>query len=107
MTGQRDYTIAGGLLGLTAGDALGAGYESVPSVTGPVEMIGGGRFDWAPGERTDEPQMAICIAENASGDSICLDALGDQLIAWAGGSIHNSERFGRRKLTDARVPLFR
>ena len=54
---------AGSLLGLAAGDALGAGYEFHPSGPARAEMVGGGLGGWEPGEWTDDTQMAICIAE--------------------------------------------
>ncbi len=71
------------LIGLAAGDALGAGYEFGPAFDGPVEMKGGGPFGWAPGEWTDDTQMAICIADQAATGDLDLDALGDRFIAWA------------------------
>ena len=74
---------AGVLIGLAAGDALGAGYEFGPAFDGPVEMKGGGPFGWAPGEWTDDTQMAICIADQAATGDLDLDALGDRFIAWA------------------------
>lgn len=74
---------AGVLVGLAAGDALGAGYEFGPAFDGPVEMKGGGPFGWEPGEWTDDTQMAICIAEQAATGDLDLDALGDRFIAWA------------------------
>ncbi len=83
MTTQREDRIAGVLIGLAAGDALGAGYEFGPPVTGPVEMIGGGPFGWEPGEWTDDTQMAICIAEGSTPGHIDLDAVGDRFIEWA------------------------
>lgn len=80
---ERIDRIEGVLIGLAAGDALGAGYEFGPPVTGPVEMIGGGRFGWEPGEWTDDTQMAICVAENSSPGTIDLTHLGDRFIEWA------------------------
>jgi ADP-ribosyl-[dinitrogen reductase] hydrolase len=74
---------AGVLVGLAAGDALGAGYEFGPAFDGPVEMKGGGPFGWEPGEWTDDTQMAICIAEQTATGDLDLDALGDRFIAWA------------------------
>jgi len=79
----RDDRIAGALVGLAAGDALGAGYEFGPAFDGPVSMIGGGPFGWEPGEWTDDTQMAICIAEQAATGDLDLDALGDRFIAWS------------------------
>ena len=81
MTGREDR-IAGVLLGLAAGDALGAGYEFGPAVSGPVGMIGGGHFGWEPGEWTDDTQMAICIAESSAPGTIDVDTVGDRFIAW-------------------------
>ncbi len=81
MTSVEDRA-AGVLIGLAAGDALGAGYEFGPAFDGPVEMKGGGPFGWEPGEWTDDTQMAICIAEQASTGDPDLDALGDRFIAW-------------------------
>ncbi len=63
----------GCMVGAAVGDALGAPFEFLPSGTyrdrfpvaardGAGEMIGGGAFDWAPGEFTDDTQMALVIA---------------------------------------------
>ncbi len=56
--------LLGSLLGLAVGDALGAAVEfqardSFPPVT---NMVGGGVFDLAPGQWTDDTSMALCIA---------------------------------------------
>ncbi|MCL1693980.1 MAG: ADP-ribosylglycohydrolase family protein [Actinomycetia bacterium] len=80
----RHDRAAGVLVGLAAGDALGAGYEFGPAFDGPVEMKGGGPFGWEPGEWTDDTQMAICIAEQASTGDLDLGLVGDRFIAWAG-----------------------
>jgi ADP-ribosyl-[dinitrogen reductase] hydrolase len=82
MSARLDRAV-GVLVGLAAGDALGAGYEFGPAFDGPVEMQGGGPFGWEPGEWTDDTQMAICIAEQAATGDLDLDALGDRFIAWA------------------------
>lgn len=59
---QRDRA-AGVLVGQACGDALGVPYEFGPPLrdTKP-EMIGGGLGPYAPGEWSDDTQMAICIA---------------------------------------------
>ncbi len=56
----------GCLLGLAAGDALGATLEfRSPGSFKPIEdMIGGGPFDLRPGEWTDDTSMALCLAES-------------------------------------------
>jgi ADP-ribosyl-[dinitrogen reductase] hydrolase len=56
--------IAGTLLGLAAGDALGAGYEFGPPLPDdtPIAMVGGTTFGWEPGEWTDDTGMAVAIA---------------------------------------------
>jgi ADP-ribosylglycohydrolase len=65
----------GAVLGSAVGDALGAPFEfgpagqysarfPTPVLAGAGEMIGGGSFRWAPGEFTDDTQMAIVQAES-------------------------------------------
>ncbi|MFM7093179.1 MAG: ADP-ribosylglycohydrolase family protein, partial [Actinomycetota bacterium] len=65
----------GALVGQAVGDALGAFAEFGPAgqysqrfpspvLTGTGEMIGGGVFGWAPGEFTDDTQMAVALAES-------------------------------------------
>ena len=75
--------IEGTLLGLAAGDALGAGYEFTHPPFGEIAMIGGGLGDFAPGEWTDDTSMAICIAEVAAAGSLDVEAIGDRFLAWA------------------------
>jgi ADP-ribosyl-[dinitrogen reductase] hydrolase len=63
----------GVVLGAAIGDALGAPFEFAPRGTfsarlpdrrpdGEGDMIGGGAFDWAPGEFTDDTQMGLALA---------------------------------------------
>ena len=67
--------VLGAVIGSAVGDALGAPFEfksaglysrtfPSPVIGGIGEMIGGGRFEWAPGEFTDDTQMAILQAES-------------------------------------------
>ena len=88
---QRDRA-AGVLLGLACGDALGAGYEFGPPLApdAEVSMKGGGNFGWAPGEWTDDTQMAVPIlfaAEAAARDGVSLldreDDVARAWVAWA------------------------
>lgn len=56
----------GCLLGLAAGDALGTTLEfEEPGEFAPlIDMIGGGPFNFKPGEWTDDTSMALCLAES-------------------------------------------
>lgn len=78
---------AGVLLASAVGDALGVPYEFAPHFTGEPQMTGGGLGPYAPGEHSDDTQMAVCIAEVAATgadltDSAVLDAIADRFIAW-------------------------
>lgn len=82
----------GVLVGTAAGDALGAGYEFLPPerIT-EVKMKGGGHFNWAPGEWTDDTSMAMAIAEVAAqgadiGRGAGLDAVAAQFVRWYQGN---------------------
>lgn len=62
---RLDDRITGVLVGAAVGDALGVPYELVdPPLTWPnrPQMLGGGLGDYAPGEYSDDTQMAWCIA---------------------------------------------
>ncbi|HVH06131.1 MAG TPA: ADP-ribosylglycohydrolase family protein [Myxococcota bacterium] len=54
----------GCLLGLAVGDALGTTVEFAPrgSFEPVADLVGGGPFDLAPGEWTDDTSMALCLA---------------------------------------------
>ncbi len=81
--GQPDLDrCAGALLGLAAGDALGAGYEFRAPPTGPAQMIGGGLGGWGPGEWTDDTQMAICIAEEAATGALSPGKVAERFLEW-------------------------
>lgn len=75
--------VAGALLGLAVGDALGAGYEfeSAP-FHGTAEMIGGGLGGFAPGEWTDDTTMAVCIAQVTAEGAVDLDAIAERFLDW-------------------------
>jgi len=85
-TAQLDRAV-GVLLGTAAGDALGAGYEFGPPLpaTTPVAMNGGGTFEWAPGEWTDDTSMAwVIAAEAATGTDLRTPQAQDRIAqAWA------------------------
>jgi ADP-ribosyl-[dinitrogen reductase] hydrolase len=56
----------GCLLGLAAGDAVGTTLEfRSPGSFEPIDdMVGGGPFELAPGEWTDDTSLALCLAES-------------------------------------------
>lgn len=67
--------VVGVVVGAAVGDALGAPFEFAPRGTfsarlpdrrpdGVGDMIGGGTFDWAPGEFTDDTQMGVALARS-------------------------------------------
>ena len=60
------YRVRGALVGLAVGDAVGTTVEfRRPGTFAPVTgMAGGGPFDLAPGEWTDDTSMALCLAES-------------------------------------------
>jgi len=77
--------IAGVLLGTAAGDALGAGYEFTrPGPDLPIDMIGGGLGNFAPGEWTDDTSMALAVALAADehGPGMNLDAVAAGFVRW-------------------------
>lgn len=78
---QIDRAI-GALLALATGDALGAGYEFQSDPPADPEMIGGGPFNFAPGEWTDDSQMAICVARVAATGDLDPTAVGDRFLEW-------------------------
>jgi ADP-ribosyl-[dinitrogen reductase] hydrolase len=74
----------GTLVGAAVGDALGAPFEFKPAGTyharfpqpvlgGKAEMIGGGSFHWAPGEFTDDTQLALALAESLLANNCAFD----------------------------------
>src|SRR4051812_6613728 len=72
-TMHRSHRAAGALVGSAVGDALGAPFEfgppgrfsarfPTPARGAQTEMCGGGSCGWAPGEFTDDTQMALLVA---------------------------------------------
>lgn len=78
LVGRRDRA-RGALLGLACGDAVGTTLEfQRPGTFEPIaDMVGGGPFDLAPGQWTDDTSMALCLAESMV-DTGAMD-LADQL----------------------------
>ena len=85
----------GAVVGSAVGDALGAPFEFGPAgaygkrfpelVLGGIgEMIGGGGFDWEPGEFTDDTQMALVQAESIlAHDGVAGADLFERFRVWA------------------------
>lgn len=71
----QEQSAIGAIVGSAVGDALGAPFEfkapglfaktfPTPIIGEKGEMIGGGSFNWARGEFTDDTQMAMALAES-------------------------------------------
>ncbi|MBW6439277.1 ADP-ribosylglycohydrolase family protein [Actinoplanes hulinensis] len=80
---------AGVLLGAACGDALGVPYEfASPPPPGQVpRMIGGSLGPYAPGEYSDDTQMAVCVAEVAATgadlrEPAALDRIAANFLRW-------------------------
>jgi ADP-ribosylglycohydrolase len=80
---------AGVLLAAACGDALGVPYEFQPRLRADEqpEMRGGGLGPYAPGEYSDDTQMAVCIAQvTATGadlrDADALDRVAGAFLRW-------------------------
>jgi ADP-ribosylglycohydrolase len=89
-TAIRRDRIAGGLLGLHAGDALGAtvefsSWEKVREryPAGLRDIVGGGPFAWPPGHATDDTDLtrAVLLAYLEPGDDV-VRAAADHMLAW-------------------------
>ncbi|HXV94890.1 MAG TPA: ADP-ribosylglycohydrolase family protein [Pseudonocardia sp.] len=83
----------GVLLGAAAGDALGVPYEyGSPPLPGPGEeprMLGGGLGDYAPGQWSDDTEMASVIAQVAATgadlrEEVALDRVAAGFLRWYG-----------------------
>jgi len=76
----------GVLLGLAVGDAMGAPLEFQPARTPAnyvTEMIGGGWQQLAPGEWTDDTQLALCIVDSLVAKSVFdPDDIARRFVAW-------------------------
>jgi ADP-ribosylglycohydrolase len=89
LTPEQADRAAGVLLAQACGDALGAGteFQSTPlPASTPIAMTGGGAFDWAPGEWTDDTQMSIVILQAAelaqANQGSLTDHLDDIVSGW-------------------------
>jgi ADP-ribosylglycohydrolase len=89
----RRERVAGGLLGVHAGDALGAtvefsSWEAVRDryPDGVTEIVGGGPFGWPAGHATDDTDLtrAVLLAYLSPGDDV-VRAAADHMLAWLDG----------------------
>lgn len=84
----------GALLGLAVGDALGTTYEFKRIEQSPypalatqpaTDVVGAGPFGLAPGQITDDTQMAVCLARSlAEHGALDVDDVGRRYVAWMG-----------------------
>ncbi len=108
MSGSRTDRVEGALLASACGDALGVPYEfgSAPlAATESPRMIGGGLGPYAPGEWSDDTQMAVVIARVAASrglaDEAALDAVVDGWVAWLAEGASDAGIQTRRVLGEA------
>jgi ADP-ribosyl-[dinitrogen reductase] hydrolase len=78
--------IQAGLLGLAAGDALGApleflSREEVRALGTQTEIVGGGALGWRPGQGTDDTDLAYAVAR-AYVDGYSLELVADNFLRW-------------------------
>lgn len=94
----RAGRVAGALLGVHAGDALGATLEfhSWPEIKarypdGLREIVGGGPFGWEPGRATDDTDLTRAVLlgylehGGRAGGGDVVKAAGDHMLAWLDG----------------------
>lgn len=64
LTSEQQDRAAGVLVGQATGDALGVPYElGVAPLVGEPRMLGGGLGGIAPGQWSDDTEMAVCLAQ--------------------------------------------
>ena len=77
----------GAVCGGAAGDALGAGYEFTnPHPEDEIAMKGGGAFNWAPGEWTDDTAMAVAILDVLAQGHCDIEEIGENFLSWYASS---------------------
>ncbi|MFN8082621.1 MAG: ADP-ribosylglycohydrolase family protein [Dermatophilaceae bacterium] len=98
---------AGVLLGQACGDALGVPYEFAAPLRGEASMIGGGLGPYAPGQWSDDTEMAVCIARVSATGVDLTSAAADDAIAegfeeWLRGGARDVGAHTRALLVEAR-----
>jgi ADP-ribosylglycohydrolase len=97
---DRADRIAGALLGLHAGDALGATLEfsswsdiRAQYPDGLRDIVGGGPFGWTPGHATDDTDLTRAVLLAYLGDAAdVVRAAADHMLAWLDGDWPGRER---------------
>ncbi|MDP9184018.1 MAG: ADP-ribosylglycohydrolase family protein, partial [Actinomycetota bacterium] len=87
LTSQQTDRAVGALVGQAAGDALGVHYETGIRADGEPKMLGGGFGGIAPGQWSDDTEMALCIARVAATGAdlrteAALDAAAAGFLEW-------------------------
>lgn len=90
------------LIGAAIGDALGAPLEFLPPKPQSewvVDMIGGGKLNWKPGEITDDTMMSLAISQMYLEKGMYhQDFLIDKWLGWAGNVSWDMGRWTKRAL---------
>jgi ADP-ribosyl-[dinitrogen reductase] hydrolase len=91
---ERIERYLGSMLGLAVGDALGTRVEfQAPGTFAPIDLMeGGGPFNLAPGQWTDDTSMALCLAESLieKGEFDPLDQMERYLRWWHDGYLSST-----------------
>jgi ADP-ribosyl-[dinitrogen reductase] hydrolase len=78
--------VLGMLLGLHAGDSLGATIEFLPASPDwdtHKEIIGGGEFHWKAGEATDDTDLMLCVLKSIrSQEELDFNLLKTEMLKW-------------------------
>jgi ADP-ribosyl-[dinitrogen reductase] hydrolase len=103
--------VLGMLLGLHAGDSLGATIEFLPASPAwdtHKEIIGGGEFHWKAGEATDDTDLMLCVLKSLKSlDELDFNLLKTEMLKWYHSSppdIGNTTKKGLARL-EANFPL--
>lgn len=114
-SGKKNFTMvmtykdrcSGMLLGLHAGDALGATLEFTPP--SPAwnthrEILGEGPFQWKAGEATDDTDLMMCVLRSVeSPRTISFEKLKEEMLIWFGSEpkdVGNTTIKGLRRLKE-------
>ncbi len=78
--------VLGMLWGLHAGDSLGAPFEFLPPSARwneHTEIVGGGKFNWRPGEATDDTDLMLALLRSIQNPHlVSFESLKKEMLAW-------------------------